>query len=147
MIIHRRHKNRTVIRLTCCLAGMASADELGHQQVPLTGNGSNVKKNSTFTRPVGEVRPVQPDGGWGWVVCFTSMACNGTVFGIINCFGILYTAMLDHYAKDDKNISFKTCECFPIVELSGWYQGLHCFHCFFLSLSECHFHFVIIINR
>lgn len=55
-----------------------------------------------------ESHPVQPDGGWGWVVCFSSMACNGTVFGIINSFGILYVAMTEHYAKGDANMSFKT---------------------------------------
>ncbi|RUS74853.1 hypothetical protein EGW08_017377 [Elysia chlorotica] len=51
---------------------------------------------------------LQPDGGWGWVVCLTSMATNGIVFGLINCFGILYMALRDKYAKDDPNISFKT---------------------------------------
>ena len=50
-----------------------------------------------------------PDGGWGWVVCFTSMMCNGTVFSIMNTFGILYTFLLEEYAKGDPVISFKTC--------------------------------------
>ncbi|XP_046550192.1 monocarboxylate transporter 10-like [Haliotis rubra] len=50
----------------------------------------------------------QPDGGWGWVVCFTSMWANGTVFGIINTFGIVYVHMRDLYAKDDPDVSFKT---------------------------------------
>ncbi|GFS13851.1 monocarboxylate transporter 10 [Elysia marginata] len=50
----------------------------------------------------------QPDGGWGWMVCLTSMTTNGIVFGLINCFGILYVALRDKYAKDDPNISFKT---------------------------------------
>lgn len=53
-------------------------------------------------------QPLQPDGGWGWVVCLTSMATNGIVFGLINCFGILYVALRDKYAKGDPNISFKT---------------------------------------
>ncbi|CAG2213556.1 SLC16A10 [Mytilus edulis] len=49
-----------------------------------------------------------PDGGWGWVVCFTSMLCNGTVFSIMNTFGILYTFLLDEYAAGDSEISLKT---------------------------------------
>ncbi|XP_076466855.1 monocarboxylate transporter 10-like [Babylonia areolata] len=48
---------------------------------------------------------VQPEGGWGWVVCFTSMCSNGTVFGSINTFGILFVAMLDQFGGDD--IGFK----------------------------------------
>ena len=39
------------------------------------------------------------------------MATNGTVFGIINCFGILYVVMKDHYddpENPDPNVSFKT---------------------------------------
>lgn len=51
-----------------------------------------------------------PDGGWGWVVCFTSMLCNGTVFSIMNTFGILYTFLLDEYAAGDSEISLKTCK-------------------------------------
>lgn len=52
--------------------------------------------------------PVQPDGGWGWVVCFTSMCANGTVIGSSSNFGIVYVALLEKYAKNDPNISFKT---------------------------------------
>ncbi|XP_059166367.1 monocarboxylate transporter 10-like [Physella acuta] len=81
---------------------MSSAEKTKHLEVPLT-----TKKKSSPDLPH-ESHPVQPDGGWGWVVCLTSMACNGTVFGIINSFGILYVAMREHFAKDDPNISFKT---------------------------------------
>lgn len=42
------------------------------------------------------------------MVCLTSMAANGTVFGCINTFGILYVAMLKQYGGDDPNIGFKT---------------------------------------
>lgn len=53
---------------------------------------------------------VPPDGGWGWVVCFASLWANGTVFGIINTFGIVYVQMREHYAKDDPEVSLKTGE-------------------------------------
>ncbi|XP_077977769.1 monocarboxylate transporter 10-like [Glandiceps talaboti] len=38
---------------------------------------------------------VPPEGGWGWVVCIASFWTNGTVFGILNSFGVLLVAMLD----------------------------------------------------
>ena len=57
----------------------------------------------------------QPEGGWGWVVCLTSMCCNGTVFGSINTFGILYVAMLDQYGGQDETIAFKTGKWMRIV--------------------------------
>ncbi|XP_061193369.1 monocarboxylate transporter 10-like [Saccostrea echinata] len=47
------------------------------------------------------------DGGWGWVVCFTSLLANGTVSGIINTFGIIYVYLIKEYARDDPSISFK----------------------------------------
>ncbi|XP_062581636.1 monocarboxylate transporter 10-like [Saccostrea cucullata] len=48
------------------------------------------------------------DGGWGWVVCFTSLLTNGTVFGIINTFGIIHVFLVKEYAVNDSSISFKT---------------------------------------
>ena len=44
---------------------------------------------------------VPPDGGWGWIVCLTSLWANGTVFGIINTFGIIYVQMREEYAKEE----------------------------------------------
>ncbi|XP_045197164.2 monocarboxylate transporter 10-like isoform X2 [Mercenaria mercenaria] len=49
-----------------------------------------------------------PDGGWGWIVCLTSLWANGTVFGIINTFGIVYVQMRDHYSENDPEVSLKT---------------------------------------
>ncbi|KAH3726081.1 monocarboxylate transporter 10-like [Dreissena polymorpha] len=51
---------------------------------------------------------VPPDGGWGWIVCLTSLWANGTVFGVINTFGIIYVKMRDEYGKDDPDVSLKT---------------------------------------
>lgn len=51
-----------------------------------------------------------PDGGWGWVVCIASFWTNGTVFGILNTFGILYVRMIEVYANGDEDIAFKTCK-------------------------------------
>ena len=55
---------------------------------------------------------VPPDGGWGWIVCFAALWANGTVFGVINTFGIIYVSMREQYAKNDPDISLKTGNCF-----------------------------------
>lgn len=52
--------------------------------------------------------PVQPDGGWGWVVCAASMICGGTVGSLFATFSILYVSMLQVYDKGDSYISVKT---------------------------------------
>ncbi|XP_072018823.1 monocarboxylate transporter 10-like [Amphiura filiformis] len=46
-----------------------------------------------------------PDGGWGWVVCLASCWTNGTIFGVINSFGVLFVVMLDQL---EGATSFKT---------------------------------------
>ncbi|XP_076466184.1 monocarboxylate transporter 10-like [Babylonia areolata] len=51
---------------------------------------------------------VHPEGGWGWVVCLTSMCSNGTMFGSLNTFGILYVALVSRYPGDDTYNTFKT---------------------------------------
>ncbi|XP_048771101.2 monocarboxylate transporter 10-like [Ostrea edulis] len=51
---------------------------------------------------------VPPDGGWGWVVCITSLLTNGTAFSILNTFGIIYVYLIKEYANGDPEISFKT---------------------------------------
>ncbi|XP_013390816.1 monocarboxylate transporter 10 [Lingula anatina] len=51
---------------------------------------------------------IPPDGGWGWVVCLASCWTNGTIFGILNNFGILFPKMLEAYAKDDPHATFRT---------------------------------------
>lgn len=53
---------------------------------------------------------IAPDGGWGWVVCFSSMLINGIVFGIVNSFGIIYVRMVKEHEHNVPNIGFKTCE-------------------------------------
>jgi hypothetical protein len=111
------------------------------------GSGVDGRASETLLKPPGQKaapKPVQPqdttgynppDGGWGWVVCLTSMATNGTVFGSINTFGILYVEMLKQYGDGDKNIGFKACKfllllsfCFGFLRLkvffgreSGWH--------------------------
>ncbi|XP_060704694.1 monocarboxylate transporter 10 [Hemiscyllium ocellatum] len=52
---------------------------------------------------------VPPEGGWGWVVMFASMWCNGSVFGIQNAFGLLFLSLLENFGDpNDKHLRFKT---------------------------------------
>lgn len=52
---------------------------------------------------------VHPEGGWGWVVMFASMWCNGSVFGIQNAFGILFLSLLKEFgSEDDEDLRFRT---------------------------------------
>lgn len=56
---------------------------------------------------------VHPEGGWGWLVMFASMWCNGSVFGIQNAFGILFLSLLKEFgSEDDEDLRFKTGKCF-----------------------------------
>lgn len=41
-----------------------------------------------------------PDGGWGWVVCFAAFFIQFLVLGMQNCFGIVYTALVDTLKTD-----------------------------------------------
>ena len=52
-----------------------------------------------------------PDGGWGWVVCISSLYTHGMVGAIGNTFGITYTYILKEYDNGDPDIAFKTCKC------------------------------------
>ena len=83
---------------------------------------------------------IPPDGGWGWIVCLTSLWANGTVFGIINTFGIIYVQMREQYAQeeslgeelitnatatDQQDVSLKTGEdCFDISLLPLYHNSL-----------------------
>lgn len=52
---------------------------------------------------------VHPEGGWGWLVMFASMWCNGSVFGIQNAFGILFLSLLKEFgSEDDEDLRFRT---------------------------------------
>ena len=58
---------------------------------------------------VDEFEPV--DGGFrAWLVCVTSFWCNGTLFGILNIFGLLFVALKDEFANStDEDLAFKIC--------------------------------------
>ncbi|XP_076373748.1 monocarboxylate transporter 10-like isoform X2 [Tachypleus tridentatus] len=38
-----------------------------------------------------------PEGGWGWVVCLDSFLTNGIIFGVMNCFGVIFVTLKDRF--------------------------------------------------
>ncbi|KAK8788746.1 hypothetical protein V5799_021478 [Amblyomma americanum] len=52
-----------------------------------------------------DVARLRKDGGWAWLVCLASFWVHGAVFGIINCFGVLYPVIHD-LAPDKEQASF-----------------------------------------
>ncbi|KAG8195907.1 hypothetical protein JTE90_001142 [Oedothorax gibbosus] len=74
-----------------------------HQLLASTADGTTdevVCNNRTTFQP--------PDGGWGWVVCLASFWTNGTIFGIMNCFGVLYVKLKDKFAETHEEAAFVT---------------------------------------
>ena len=53
---------------------------------------------------------VVSDGGWGWVVCLTSALTNGTIFSLLNTFGVLFVAIINEHGVGLEDATFKTCE-------------------------------------
>ena len=53
---------------------------------------------------------IPPDGGYGWIVCFTSFWTNAMIFGTINTFSVLYVHIVRTYSEPDGNVpmAFKT---------------------------------------
>lgn len=54
---------------------------------------------------VSDANKVRKDGGFAWFVCLASFWVHGAVFGIINCFGVLYPVIHD-LAPDKEQASF-----------------------------------------
>lgn len=43
--------------------------------------------------------PVPPDGGWGWVVTFSSFMISFLVDGVCFTFGLLFTEFLEYFGE------------------------------------------------
>ena len=50
-----------------------------------------------------------PDGGYGWLVCFASFWVNGTVFGMLNTFGVLLPKISEMGAGEE-SVTTKVCK-------------------------------------
>eukprot|EP00061_Rhincodon_typus_P008812 g31757.t1 len=73
------------------------------------GDGDHPSEQAGSSLPTPPGPFVPPEGGWGWVVMFASMWCNGSVFGIQNAFGLLFLSLLENFGDpNDKHLRFKT---------------------------------------
>lgn len=54
---------------------------------------------------VGDYIPTPPDGGWGWVIVFSSLMCNIIVDGIGYSFGVLLPQWVDDFGETPGKIS------------------------------------------
>lgn len=57
-----------------------------------------------------------PDGGWrAYLVMISAFLCNGILFGIINCYSVIYLSLQRQLKESgDEAASSKACK-FPIV--------------------------------
>ncbi|EPY76920.1 hypothetical protein CB1_001343001 [Camelus ferus] len=51
-----------------------------------------------------------PEGGFGWMVVFAATWCNGSIFGIQNSFGILYSMLLQEEREKNRQVEFQAGE-------------------------------------
>ncbi|XP_055938722.1 monocarboxylate transporter 10-like isoform X1 [Argiope bruennichi] len=68
----------------------------------------SAEENSLKLEPSRNRAFTPPDGGWGWVVCLASFWTNGTIFGVMNCFGVLYVKLKDKFAETHEEAAFVT---------------------------------------
>lgn len=54
---------------------------------------------------VGDFIPTPPDGGWGWVIVFSSLMCNIIVDGIGYSFGVLLPQWVEVFGESRGKIS------------------------------------------
>ena len=49
-------------------------------------------------------------GFWAWIVVLGSFLTNGIIFGVINCYGILFKQIESNFAAGHENAKFLTCK-------------------------------------
>lgn len=51
------------------------------------------------------------DGGfWAWIVVLGAFLTNGIIFGVINCFGVIFKQIQENFSTDGDTSSFLTCK-------------------------------------
>ena len=50
--------------------------------------------------------PPPPDGGWGWVICFSSFMCNLILDGIAYTFGVLLPPLVRAFDSDRSTVAW-----------------------------------------
>lgn len=63
--------------------------------------------------------PTPPDGGWGWMVTFSSLVCNFIVDGIGYAFGVLLPIFAEHFEESKGKVSLVGSLLFGVYLCSG----------------------------
>ena len=61
-----------------------------------------------------------PEGGFGWIVVFAATWCNGSIFGIHNSVGILYSMLLEEEKEKNRQVEFQAGEWSHVPHLALW---------------------------
>ena len=81
--------------------------------------GSDLNVKDKYEEEVEENVPIPPDGGWGWVVVFSSFMCNMILDGIAYTFGVLLTPLVLHFDSDKGTVSWVGSLLCGMYMLSG----------------------------
>ena len=101
---------------------------------PISNKTSNSKENDQSDNVLldpqvvdGSLQPCEEefepvDGGVrAWLVCVTSFWCNGTLFGILNIFGLLFVALKEEFERGtDEDLAFKICKDSNLHKYKGF---------------------------
>lgn len=68
--------------------------EIGDTASPKSGSAAGENVPSPEDTP-----PAPPDGGWGWVVTFSSFMTSFLVDGVCFTFGLLFSEFLDYFGE------------------------------------------------
>ena len=65
------------------------------------GNGQEEKISDIVVK-----KPIPPDGGYGWVICFAVFMCNLLSHGPLYCFGILFHHLVNEFECTHTSVAF-----------------------------------------
>ena len=70
-----------------------------------TKNNNNIKDIQKVKIEEEPAAVVPPDGGWGWVIVFSSLMCNILVDGIGLAYGVLLPKFAEHFQASKSKVS------------------------------------------
>ena len=86
------------------------------------------------------------DGGfWAWIVVLGAFLTNGIIFGVINCFGVIFKQIQDKFSTDGDTSSFLTCKYQSSLFRSIFLRSIY-FIQYFLFNIFFHSHIFISFN-
>lgn len=52
------------------------------------------------------MKPIPPDGGWGWIIVMSSFMCNVIVDGVVYSFGVFLPKLVDHFQEGKGGVAW-----------------------------------------